>query len=135
MGEYIDQAINLLKNTNEQLGELIDKIAVNITNEGYDKAHALYLAAAAMDVSTSQLSGEVKTVEGKCEINNACAKVVIGGVSIRGKIQFEIKVDGVWYKGHRDNSQYGQVFYSSQAGPYILTGDYDGRVTFPLQMD
>lgn len=137
MSEYMEQAVSLLKNTSEQLNELVDKIAVNIEHEDHDKAHEAYLALAALDVYTSQISGEDKTVEGKCEINNVCAKVVIGGVSIRDRIQFEIKIDGKWYKGHRDNSQYGQVFYSHEdmANGHILTHDDDGRVIFPLQMD
>jgi hypothetical protein len=137
MGEYKDQAVVLLQETAKKLGELADKMSLNINNEGFDNANMAYDIVAELDVRTSQLSGETKTVEGKCEVNNGCAKVVIGGISMRGDMQFEVEIDGEWYKGHRANSQFGQIFcpYSSGMGPVILTSDYNGRVTFPLTMD
>lgn len=137
MSEYMDQAVALLQETGKKFGELVDEIAVNIDKEDHAKAHQAYLIAAEMDVRASQLSGEEKTIEGKCEVNNACAKVVIGDVSLRGNMQFELEIDGEWCKGHRDNSELGQVFYSHTPGKsgHILTQDDNIRVTFPLTMD
>ncbi len=137
MSKYMDQAVALLQETGKKFGELVDEIAVNIDKEDHAKAHQAYLIAAELDVRASQLSGEEKTVEGKCEVNNVCAKVAIGDVSLRGNMQFEVEIDGEWCKGHRDNSQWGQVFYSHTPGKsgHILTQDDNIRVTFPLTMD
>jgi hypothetical protein len=137
MSEYKDEAVALLEESTEKFDILADKMARNINNEDFDSCHLAYLIAAEMDVRASQLSGEVRTVEGKCNVDNACAKVVIGDVSVRGNIQFEVEIDGEWYKGHCENSQYGLIFCAFKAGKgsVILTSDYNGRVTFPLTMD
>lgn len=135
MGKYMDQAVELLQETAAKFGELADEIARNIQQEGFDEANRAYQTAAELDILASRLSGEEKVVEGKCEVNNICAKVVVGGVSLRGNMQFEVEIDGKWEKGHRYSSQYGEVFLSHVSDSHILTGDYKARVTFPLKMD
>ncbi len=137
MSRYMDQAVALLQESGKKLGKLVDEIAANIDKEDHAKAHQAYLAAAELDVRASQLSGAARIVEGKCMVDNACAKVVIGDVSLRGNMQFEVEIDGEWCKGHRENSQYGQVFYTHTPGKggHILTQDDNIRVTFPLTMD
>lgn len=137
MSKYVEQAAALLQETSKTFGELVDQIAVNYEHEEHAKAHQAYLFAAEMDVCASQLLGEEKVVEGKCEVDNQCAKVMVGDVSLRGKMQFEVEIDGQWYKGHRDNSRWGQVFYpgSPEKGVHILSQDDNIRVTFPLVMD
>jgi hypothetical protein len=55
---------------------------------------------------------------------------------MRDKMQFEVEIDGEWRKGHRNHSQYGEVFCEPSGNTIvILTSDYNGRVTFPLTYD
>ncbi len=135
MSETMDKAIKLLKETSGEFGTLTDILSDDIENEDFDKVNLAYKISAFLDVYASQLSGETKTVEGECQIDNKRAKVVIGGVSLRDKMKFEIMANGNWVSGHRENSQYGQVFNAKENGMYILTSNYKGRVSFPLQMD
>lgn len=135
MGKYMDQAVELLQETAVKFGKLADEIARNIQEEGFDEANRAYQTAAELDILASRLSGEEKVVEGKCKADSDCAKVVVGGVSLRGNMQFEVEINGEWEKGHRENSQYGQIFFSQTSSSHILTEGYNGRVTFPLRMD
>lgn len=135
MSETMAKAIKLLKETSCDFGTLTDILSADIKDEDFDKVSLAYKISAILDVYASQLSGETKTVEGACHIDNKCAKVVINGVSLRDKMKFEIMIDGNWVSGHRENSQYGQVFNAKEKGMYLLTAAYKGRVNFPLQMD
>lgn len=62
------------------------------------------------------------------------AEVIIDGFAVRGNVQFEVMVDGNWIKGHRENSQYGQIFRGKET-TFILTDEHRGRVSLPLVMD
>lgn len=135
MGQYAEQAAKYLSKAAAEFGDYVDNAARHITEEDFGKVTALYQEAAALDVSASQLMGEEKVVEGECQVDNVCAKVTVGGVSLRGKMQFEIKLNGEWVTGHRDNSQYGQVFVSKNGSQTILSGGEQAKVTFPLHMD
>lgn len=136
MSEIMNKAIKLLKETSEEFGKLTDEIADNIEHEDFSKAHLAYLIAAALDVYASQLSGEEKVVEGKCEVYNGRAKITVNDISLRDKIHFEMFYNGKWHAGHRSNSQYGQTFYTKEGGQeHIITKDDTCRVTFPLKSD
>lgn len=112
-----------------------DQFSVNISQEDFEKANLAYKSAAFLNVYASQMSGDEKVYEGLCQVDNGRAVVIINGFEVRDHIQFEIFADGKWLKGHRENTQYGQVFYSREGNSYILTSDYKGKVTLPLKMD
>ncbi len=135
MSKLMEQAVALLEETSRKFGKLTDELSENIQNEDFDKVNLAYKIAATLDIYASQLSGEEKSVEGLCEVDNACAKVVVNGVSLRDQMQFDLLLDQEWTSGHRENSQYGQVFHAKEKGTHILTDQDQGRVTFPLKMD
>jgi hypothetical protein len=137
MSEYKDEAIELLQESTEKLGKLFSKICQESLNGETDKnIYLLREIITELEVKTSQFSGEVKTVEGKCVVDNLCGCVVVGGIPMRDKMQFEVEIDGEWHKGHRNHSQYGEVFCEPSGNVLvILTSDYNGRVTFPLTYD
>lgn len=135
MSKLVEEAVKVLREASGNMDRISDELSDNIGTEDFAKVNLAYNIASALDVYTSQMSGEEKVYEGHCEVNNSRAEIVIDGFKVRGNIQFEIMMDGEWVKGHRMNSQYGQVFYSSKAGSRILTSDDLGRVTLPLKMD
>lgn len=135
MSELVDKAAAVLKEAAEKMSDISDQFAVNISKEEFEKANLAYKSAALLNVYASQMSGEEKVYEGLCQIDNQRAVVTISGFEVRDNIQFEILSDGKWIKGHRENTQYGQVFYSREGNSYILTSDYMGKVTLPLKMD
>lgn len=134
MSQLLDEAIAILEDASKKLSKVSDEMSENIDKEDFDKVNLTYKAVAALDVYASQISGETKVYEGPCEVNNKLAEVIIQGFAVRDNIEFEIQVNGKWIKGHRQNSQYGQVFQAYQEGVYTLTSDYIGRVTLPLKM-
>lgn len=121
--------------TKRQMSLISDQFSVNISQEDFEKANLAYKSAAFLNVYASQMSGDEKVYEGLCQVDNGRAVVIINGFEVRDHIQFEIFADGKWLKGHRENTQYGQVFYSREGNSYILTSDYKGKVTLPLKMD
>lgn len=135
MSETMQKAINLLNETNKEFSQLSDTLSDTIASEDFSKVNLAYTIASQLNVYASQLSGEQKVYEGPCKVNNTRAEVVIDGFVIRGDVQFEVLMNDKWEKGHRTNSQYGQVFVSKTAGTVILHEAYTGRVTLPLVMD
>lgn len=138
MKEELNQAIELIKATNDQVSRLIDKIQDEWDGNDHDLAHKVYVIASYLNMFASHLSGESKTYEGPVEVNNARSSISIDGFEVRGDVQFELLEDGNWIKGHRENSQYGQVFMTQNYGEgsgVILCDAYRGRVTLPLTMD
>lgn len=136
MNHYIEEAITITKEASERICSLVDQYADSQETENMGEAQSLYQLAAELQVKTSQLTDCKEVYEGACHVNNLRATVEIGGYEIRGKIAFEIqKDDGTWIKGHRDNSQYGQVFAGNDGSSVILSDEIHGRVTHPLQMD
>lgn len=135
MSKLVEEATKVLKAAAVDMDRISDEMSDNISSEDFEKVNLAYETAAALDVYASQMSGEEKVYEGHCEVDNGRAEVIIDGFKVRGKIQFEIMIDGEWVKGHRMNSQYGQVFYSQKKGSRIISPDDMGRVTMPLKMD
>ncbi len=135
MSKLVEEAVKVLKEASVNIDRISDELSDNIGTEDFEKVNLAYEIASVLDVYTSQISGEEKVYEGHCEVDNKRALVAVDGFKVRGKIQFEIMIDGKWAKGHRINSQYGQVFYSSETGSRILTSDDLGRVTLPLKLD
>lgn len=86
-------------------------------------------------VKASRLGERNGTIERPCYINNIRVTVTIDDYEILGDIKFEIQKDGQWIKGHRSNSQYGQVFVGHDGPSILMTEGMVGRVTQPLQMD
>lgn len=130
----MQEAIKLILDTNDELNRLSDILSDDIRNEDFEKVNLIYFLAAQLNVAASQLTGEAKTYEGACIVNNGRAEVIIDGFAVRGNVQFEVMVDGNWIKGHRENSQYGQIFRGKET-TFILTNEYTGRVSLPLVMD
>lgn len=135
MSERMEQAIELLNKTSTQLSAIVDALSEHIAEEDFHKVNLAYTIASKLSVDASQLDGEPKVYEGPCEVNNRTATVTIDGFTIRGNIQFEIFVDDKWVKGHRCNSQYGQMFLTSEGSSVLLSESIKGRVTLPLVMD
>ncbi len=135
MSKLVEEAVKVLKEASVNMDHISDELSDHISTEDFEKVNLAYEIASVLDVYTSQMSGEEKVYEGHCEIDNKRAEVTVDGFKVRGNIQFEIMIDGDWVKGHRMNSQYGQVFCSSEKGSRILTADDLGRVTMPLKMD
>lgn len=136
MSQYINDAIELLKETSAKLGMYVDQYADGPSDDDtWEKAHCLYQIAAELQVQASQLGECSGSIEGHCHINNARSTVSVGDYEIRGDIQFEIQKDGKWIKGHRSNSEYGQVFIGHDGSSTIMTEGMIGRITQPLKMD
>lgn len=136
MSHYFDDAKNVLSKANDEFQKITKAFAGDFKPEEFQQAHDVYETAAKLDVLTSQLvdKGHTRTVEGTITVDNVQAMVSIKGIDIRGRIQFEVKMeDGQWNKGHRENSQYGQIFVGDK-GSLILSDNVYGRITFPLEM-
>lgn len=133
MGKF-QEAVDLLKKTNEEKNRISDAYSQKYTPEELEDVTKVYYAAAEINVLASQLASEEMVCEGPCKVDNVRSVVTVGGFTVRGKVQFEIEMNGEWIKGHRDNSQYGQVFVSAQ-GSAILSENIKGRVRLPLSMD
>lgn len=135
MSKLVEEAVKVLKEASVNMDRISDELSDHIETEDFKKVNLAYEIAAMLDVYESQMSGEEKVYEGHCEVNNRRAEVVIGGFKVRGDIQFEMKLNGEWVKGRRMNSQYGQIFFSTEKGSHIITSDDMGRVVLPLKMD
>ena len=134
MNQYINDAIKLLQDTSKKLGMYVDQYADD-PGDDWEKAHRLYQIAAELQVQASQLGDCSGSIEGPCHISNGRATVSVGDYEIRGNIEFELQQDGEWKKGHRENSQYGQVFRAHDKSVIIMSEGMTGRVTEPLKMD
>lgn len=136
MNHYIEEGITITKETYEKISSLVDQYADSQETESMGEAQRLYQLAAELQVKTSQLTNCKEVYEGACHVDNLRATVEIGGYVIRGKIAFEIQnKDGTWIRGHRDNSQYGQIFAANDGSAVILSDEIHGRITHPLEMD
>lgn len=136
MSKAMDEAVGLMKATDDEISRLMDQISDDFEKEeDHSKANKLYVMSSYLDVFATTLSGEEKVYEGPIEVNNQRACVSIDGFEVRGNVQFEILDGDRWIKGHRQNSQYGQVFMTCEGASIILTSDHRGRVTLPLVMD
>ena len=60
--------------------------------------------------------------EGNIIVDNTNASVIINGFKITGDRIFEILQDGIWSRGQRKSSQYGQIFVG-EYGTVLLTND------------
>ncbi len=135
MSKLVDEAVETLRVANDKMAQLSDAFCENIKTEPLGKPYLAYEISTLLQMYLSQMSGEEKVYEGPCIVDEQSKKVTIQDFEIRGNLQFEVNVDGEWIKGHRGNSQYGQVFCAKEKGTFILTSNYIGRVKLPLRMD
>lgn len=132
----MDEAIGLMKATDDEISRIVDQMAPKSgAEEGAATSYMLYVISSYLNVFATNLSGEEKIYEGQIKVDNGRSCVFIDGFMVQGNVQFEL-LEGVnWVKGHRENSQYGQIFKRSDGSATILTSDHRGRVKLPLVMD
>ncbi|GHU77194.1 hypothetical protein FACS1894188_11000 [Clostridia bacterium] len=133
MNPLIEQAKELIKNTNAEFTRLCGEISHSISPDDFSEANAIYYATANLNVIASTLINEPQVIEGKIIVDNRQSKVTISNIDLRGKTAFEIFHNGNWLRGYRENSQYGQIFRNNENSFIISSGSDTGRVSLPLE--